>query len=168
MSTPTPEFTITHTSAAPLERVWQAWTDPKLFEQWFGPKGWSCMVKTFDLRPGGILHSRLTTPDGQDMWAKFIYREVKPPEKLSWEHSFSDKDGSITRHPSHPVWPLKLITTIIFEAAGSSTKLTLTWVPFNASTEECACFESQRQSMTQGWGGTFEQLDMFLKMQKNT
>ena len=43
-------------------------------------------------------------------WAKFVYREIVPPELLVWEHSFSDEAGGLTRHPLSPTWPLKLLT----------------------------------------------------------
>lgn len=38
---------------APRVLVWQAWTDPKHLEQWWGPIGFTTTTKEFDLRPGG-------------------------------------------------------------------------------------------------------------------
>ncbi len=92
-----------------------------------------------------------------------VYREVIPPSKLVWEHSFSDKDENITRHPMQPNWPLKLLTTITMEDLGGQTKLTLTWKPLEATDIERTTFEENIPSMNQGWGGTFEQLAAFLK-----
>jgi uncharacterized protein YndB with AHSA1/START domain len=109
-----------------------------------------------------MLHSCLVTPDGMEMWAKFVYREVQPSTKLVWEHSFSDKDGNITRHPGHPSWPLKLLSTMTLEEQSNQTKLTLTWTPLEATTEEVATFQEGMAGMEQGWSGTFEQLTAFL------
>ncbi len=156
------EFTITRTFDAPREIVWKAWTDPKLFSQWFGPKGFTSKVYTLDLRAGGMLHTCLKSPDGHEMWAKFVYREVTPPSRLVWEHSFSDQEGGITRHPGHKDWPLKLLTTVTLEAIGDQTKLTLTWIPLDATEIERKTFEEGIPGMNQGWSGTFEQLTAFL------
>ena len=160
-------FTISRTFDVPRNFMWQAWTDPKLFAQWFGPKGWTAQVKTLDLYPGGILHSCLKTPDGHEMWAKFVYREVTPPSRLSWEHSFSDREGNLTRHPFQAAWPLKLLTNIVFEEEGTQTKITLTWTPLDATEAECKAFAGEMVGMSQGWGGTFEQLTEFLKSQRS-
>jgi uncharacterized protein YndB with AHSA1/START domain len=157
-----PTFTITRVFDAQRGLVWKAWTDPKLFSKWFGPKGFTGQTKTMDLRPGGILHSCLKSPDGNEMWAKFLYRQVDAPSRLAWEHSFSDKDGNITRHPLQASWPLKLLTTVVFEDRGGQTKITLTWTPLDATEAECKTFEDGMSSMKQGWGGTFDQLAEFL------
>jgi uncharacterized protein YndB with AHSA1/START domain len=157
------EFIITRTFDAPRDIVWKAWTDPKLFSQWFGPKGFTCVIKKQELQPGGIVHSYLKSPDGVEMWGKFVYREIKEPSKLVWVHSFSDEGGvNLTRHPFNPNWPLELLTTVIFEEQGDKTKVTLTWVPINASESERKVFEEGLSSMDQGWGGTFDQFAEFL------
>jgi uncharacterized protein YndB with AHSA1/START domain len=158
-----PVFEMTRNFSASPETVWKAWTDPAQFTAWLGPAGCKVMIKTMDLKPGGVLHSCLTMPIGGEMWAKFVYRDVTPPKHISWEHSFSDKDGNITRHPSHAIWPLKLITDVGFEREGNGTKLTLTWTPLEATPEEVASFTMMMPTMNMGWSGTFDQLDAFLK-----
>lgn len=46
------------------EAVWQAWTDPKILPQWFGPKGYSCTTRHIDLRDGGQWTFNMLGPDG--------------------------------------------------------------------------------------------------------
>ncbi len=70
-----PEFFISRLFDAPRERVWASWTEPKLMAQWWGPKGYKVKVANMDLRPGGTYHYCMQTPDGKDMWGKFIYHE---------------------------------------------------------------------------------------------
>lgn len=162
-----PEFIISETFAAPREKVWQAWTDPKLFSQWFGPKGFTCIIKKHELRTGGIVHSYLKSPDGTEMWGKFVYREIEAPKKLVWEHSFSDSGGvTLTRHPFSPNWPLQLLTTVVFEEINNKTNIKLTWQPLNANELETKTFAEAIPGMSQGWGGTFEQLAVFLSKAK--
>ncbi len=45
------EISTTRTFDAPRRLVWQAWTDPKHIEQWWGPIGFKTTTKHFDLRP---------------------------------------------------------------------------------------------------------------------
>ena len=157
------DFVISRAFDAPRELVWQAFADPERMKHWFGPKGSTIVSSKMDLHVGGTYHGAMRNPDGQVMWAKFVYREVTPPERLSWVHSFSDENGGLTRHPLSATWPLELLTTVTFEEAPSGkTKLTLRWSPINATEEERKTFEAARDGMTQGWDGTFERLDAYL------
>jgi len=161
-------FIITREFAAPRELVWRAWTEPERLKQWFGPRGFSVTAAKMDLRPGGVFHSCLRSPDGKEMWGKWIFREVKPQESLVWVHSFSDKDGGLTRHPMSRTWPLELLTETTFVERGGRTVVTLKWTPLNATDEEIQTFNNAHPGMTHGWGGTFEQFAEYLKQQQPT
>ena len=63
---------------APRELVFSAWSDPNHLRRWWGPKGCSIGFCNMDLRPGGQLLYSLRMPDGQEMWGKFVYREILP------------------------------------------------------------------------------------------
>jgi uncharacterized protein YndB with AHSA1/START domain len=66
-----------------------------------------------------------------------------------------------------PTWPIELLSVFTFEDAGDGkTKLTINWTPHNPSAEERKAFEDGRASMTQGWSGTFEQLETYLAKQQ--
>jgi uncharacterized protein YndB with AHSA1/START domain len=155
----TADFVIARVFDAPRQLVWQAFADPERMKHWFGPKGSTIVSSKMDLRVGGTYHGAMRNPDGQVMWAKFVYREVAPPQRLSWVHSFSDEKGGLTRHPLSPTWPLELLTTVTFEEAPEGkTKLTLTWSPINATEEERKTFEAALESMRGGWTGSFDRL----------
>ena len=53
------------------------------------------------------MHYGMRTPDGNEMWGKWIYREIVKPERLVVVASFSDAQRGITRHPLSPEWPLE-------------------------------------------------------------
>ena len=98
------------------------------------------------------------------MWGKFIYREIAAPKKLVFVVSFSDPNGGVTRHPVSPGWPLYLLSTVEFEEQGARrTKVTVTWLPHEATDAERKTFDEGRPSMQQGWGGTLDQLTDYLK-----
>ena len=96
------------------------------------------------------------------MWGKFVYREVKPPERLVFVNSFSDEKGNIIRAPFSADWPLEVLSTLTFEEQNGKTTLTLRGVPLNASDAERKAFEGMFGSMQQGWGGTLDQLAQHL------
>jgi len=149
---------------APREKLWRCFTEPERMKEWFGPKGSTVVASNMDLRVGGTYHGALRAGDGPVMWAKFVYREVEAPQRLVWVHSFSDEAGGLTRHPLSPTWPLKLLTTVTFEDGGDGrTKLTLRWSPLDATAEEQNTFDAAHDSMRGGWGGSFEQLEAYLR-----
>ena len=156
------EFVITRTLDAPRDLVWKAWTEPDRLTRWFSPKGFTNLTSRVDLRVGGTFHYGLRMPDGGEMWGKFNYREVVPPERLVYVMHFSDAEGGVTRHPMAPTWPLKTLCTTTLEAQGDKTLLTVRAVPFEATEEEIRTFEAGRDSMKGGWGGTFDQLEAYL------
>jgi uncharacterized protein YndB with AHSA1/START domain len=167
MLTPTKsDFVISRVFDAPRETVWRCFTEPERMKEWFGPKDSSVVASNMDLRVGGTYHGALRAGDGPVMWAKFVYREIVPPQRLVWVHSFSDEAGGLTRHPLSSTWPLQLLTTATFEDLGSGkTKVTLCWSPLNASAEEQKTFDAAHDSMRGGWGGSFDQLEAYLARQ---
>jgi uncharacterized protein YndB with AHSA1/START domain len=146
--------------------VFSAWSEPNRLAQWFGPKGCTVRVAKMDMRPGGILLSCMQTPDGREMWGKWAIREVVPPQRLVFVNSFSNPEGGMTRHPFSPTWPLEMLTTVTFAERDGKTEITLRWLPINATDEENTTFDAGRNSMTMGWTGTFDQLDVYLAILK--
>jgi uncharacterized protein YndB with AHSA1/START domain len=156
------EFAISRVVAAPLDRVWKAWTDAKQLKKWWGPKGFAILSTKLDLRTGGVFHYHLKSPEGQDMWGKFIYREVVPQKRLVFVVSFSDQAGGVNRHPLHEKWPLTILSTVTFAEQNGKTTITVKWVPIDATEAERKTFEEGRDSMKAGWTGTFDRLDDYL------
>ena len=84
---------ITRVFDAPRALVWQAWTDPTMLAQWFGPRGVTSSVPQWDLRVGGALRIVMHGPDGQDYPMKGVFREVTPPERLVFSNIAVDAAG---------------------------------------------------------------------------
>src|SRR5437762_6828610 len=93
------EFVISRVFNAPRDVVFRAWVEPEQLQQWFGPKGVKIFYSKGEVKPGAMYHYGMRTPDGTEMWGKWIYREIVPPERLVFVNSFSDKDGGLGRHP---------------------------------------------------------------------
>src|SRR5712691_9215682 len=144
-------FVITRVFDAPRELVWKACTEPERMMHWWGPKGFSVRVAKMDFRPGGVYHYCLRSPDGHDMWGKFVYREIAAPERIVFVNSFSDEKGGLTRHPMSPNWPLEMLSTFTFNEDKGKTTLTIRWSPLNATEAERKTFDSGHESMRKGW-----------------
>jgi len=155
-------FSITRTIAAPRDLVFRAHIEIEHLKHWWGPKGLTMMKCTVDLRPGGLFHYGMKAPDGSMMWGRWVFREISTPEKLSYVVSFSDENGGITRHPMAPNWPAEMLSTAIFTEKDGKTTIVLTVEPLNTSDAERKIFEDGFDSMKQGFGGTYDQLDAYL------
>jgi uncharacterized protein YndB with AHSA1/START domain len=156
------DFVISRVFDAPRELVWQAFTDPERMKQWWGPKGFTVMASNMDLRVGGTYHYGLKAPNGAMMWGRFVFREMVAPERLELIDAFSDEAGGVTRHPMSATWPLEMLSIFTFENVGNKTRVTIRWSPYKATEEERHTFDTSRDSMRQGWGGTMEQLADYL------
>jgi uncharacterized glyoxalase superfamily protein PhnB/uncharacterized protein YndB with AHSA1/START domain len=155
---PVKPFAISRTFDAPRDKVWKTWTERDRLLQWFGPKGFKMTMAELDFRPGGLFHYCLRSPDGSEMWGRFVYRVIDAPERIVLVNSFSDEKGGITRHPFSASWPLEMLSTTTFTEEGGKTKVTIEWSPLNPTEEERKTFETSHEGMKQGWSGTFEQL----------
>jgi uncharacterized protein YndB with AHSA1/START domain len=154
-------FVIERLLDAPRDKVWKAWTECERLG-WWGPKGVTIHDATLDLQPGGTFHYRMRTAEGTDMWGKWIIREIVPPERLVFVASFSDKAGGLTRHPLNVDWPLEVLTTVTFAEKDGKTRLTVHWLPINATDAERKTFDASHEVMRGGWTGTLDRLAEYL------
>jgi len=161
-----PVFKISRTFDAPLSLVWDMYAQEKHLRHWWGPKGFEWVKGSLDFRPGGIFHYGMKSPTGDVMWGKFVYREIVPMKKLVFTTSFSDENAGTTRAPFAANFPLEVLNTIEFSESAGKTTLAMTGTPFNAGDADKAFFESMFPSMQQGFKGTLDQLEDYLRSQR--
>jgi uncharacterized protein YndB with AHSA1/START domain len=94
-------LTITADFAAPVERVWQIYADPRQLEKIWGPPGYPATVVDHDLRPGGRTNYYMTGPEGEKYAGYWRVTAVDPPRSFSFADGFSDED--FTPNPELPV-----------------------------------------------------------------
>jgi uncharacterized protein YndB with AHSA1/START domain len=156
------EFVVTRVFDAPRNLVFKAWTDIECLKHWWGPKGFTMLSCTGDLRPGGVFHYGMRSPEGVETWVKWVFREINEPERLVFIASFSDAEGGTTRNPSAPDWPLERLATVTFDEIDGKTRLTMKGVPVDATEAERKAFEAGSESFQKGWAGTLDALDEYL------
>lgn len=113
---------------APRELVWRAWTVPENLMLWWGPKDFTSPAAKIDLQVGGKYHFCMQAPDGQKLWSTGTYREIVPNERLVWTDSFSDEHGNVVSAQEYGMpadIPKEMKVTVILEAMGSKTKMTI-------------------------------------------
>ena len=76
------EFVVERAFAAPRTLMFQVFTQSDHLKRWWAPKPYALSSCTVDLRPGGIWHYAMRSPEGQEHWARSVYREIVAPEKL--------------------------------------------------------------------------------------
>lgn len=101
------ELRLTRTLDAPVELVWEVWTQPEHIAQWWGPNGFTNTISKMEIEPGGEWELVMHGPDGTDYKNKSVFKEVIPLKKIVYEHVSSPK----------------FIATIEFEAKGEQTFL---------------------------------------------
>jgi uncharacterized protein YndB with AHSA1/START domain len=88
------ELVVTRTFDAPARLVFEAWSKPELFKQWWVPKSMGMTLRSceMDVRTGGKY--RLNFGDGMDFFGRYI--EVTPPSRIVWTNEESGENGSVT------------------------------------------------------------------------
>ena len=84
------DLVITRTFAAPRQLVFDAWTQPELLRQWYGPLGWQLTTCEIDLRAGGRFLFVLQRPNRADMALRGTFQAVDAPTRLATSERWDD------------------------------------------------------------------------------
>ena len=138
-------LTIEKIFNAPLQLVWDAWTQPEHIPNWWGPKGMNPKVIEHDFRVGGKWKYTMTMPNGQEFITEGTYKEIIEQQKLVTSADFKPMTEGVELH-------------VYFEADGDKTKFTFSVIH---PTEEY-CLQQEKMGFYNGWGSTFDRLNDFL------
>jgi uncharacterized protein YndB with AHSA1/START domain len=88
------ELVVTRTFDAPARLVFEAWSKPELFKQWWVPKSMGMTLRAceMDVRTGGKY--RLNYGEGLDFFGRYI--EVTPPTRIVWTNEEGGENSSVT------------------------------------------------------------------------
>ena len=159
----TQPHTVSRVFKAPVALVWAVHTDPAHQAKWLSPGNPDGYHSQMDFRVGGRHFYGMPGPDGSTMYGIQTFQEIVPLQKLVLIQSFADKAGNIAPHPMAPAWPRKMLSTNHYDDLGDgTTRLSVTWLPVEASAEEEATFDNARAGMTGGWDHMFGQIEAYL------
>lgn len=141
------ELVATRTFYAPARIVFQAWTTPELFQQWWVPKAFGLTLLSYeaDVRVGGRYRLVFSHPAAPEPMAFFgTYLEVTPHSRLVWTNEEAGDSGQVT--------------TVTFEERGGQTLL----VVHDLYPSKEALDEAIASGSTGALPEQFEQLDELL------
>ncbi|TVP45779.1 MAG: ATPase [Gemmatimonadales bacterium] len=78
----------------PLERLWQAFVDPRQLERFWGPVEWPATFTRHDMAIGGQSRYYMTGPDGTRAHGWFRFLVIEPGRRIEVEDGFALDDGS--------------------------------------------------------------------------
>ena len=93
MNATTEQVYITYEFNAPINLVFEAWTDPEQLLQWFAPTGCDLKFESIDVRKGGFFHSCISNPQFGDCWCKGTYLDIDYPNRLVFTMEVADASG---------------------------------------------------------------------------
>lgn len=85
-STADREIRISRLLKAPIELVWEVWTDPEHIKNWWGPNGFTNTITKMDVKVGGEWDLIMHGPDGKDYKNKSVFTEVIRHKKIVYDH----------------------------------------------------------------------------------
>ena len=137
------EMTVTRTFDAQPHIVFEAWTTPELFRQWWLPKSLGMTLRScaMDVRVGGTYRLEFE-PDGAAFFGTYL--EVAPNSRLSWSNEEGGEGGPVT--------------TVTFEEQNGKTLL----VMHDLYPSKEALDAAIASGSTSGTSETFAQLDALL------
>lgn len=155
VSTPSDrEVLVKRSFDAPVNLVWQAYTDPALMRRWLtAMPGWSMPVCEMDVRVGGDYRWRWRSDkDGSEFGFAGTFREVTPPSRLV--HTETYDPGTIgDAHPQSEA----IVSVTFAEDSGITTVTTL--IDFGSKEARDAAVAT---GMTDGMEQSYQLLDALL------
>lgn len=144
------EMIITREFDAPRELVFRAHTDPELFKQWIGPRGFTTRIDTFESRNGGRWRYVQTDPEGNEYGFHGVNHDLTPPERIIQTFEFEGLPES-----GHVV----LEVAKFDELPGNRTKFTGQSVFFSVEDRD----GMMGSDMEEGMKDSFSRLDELLE-----
>lgn len=136
-------LTLEHLFDAPRALVFRLWSAPEHVARWWGPRGMYLGHCEMDFREGGRWRFCMRTDSGREHWTHGVYREIRPPERLSFTY-VNERDGH------------EMLVELDFLEEGRQTRLRFRQADFMSVRE--------RDAHRTGWGETFGLVDCYLDL----
>jgi uncharacterized protein YndB with AHSA1/START domain len=137
---------LTRVIDAPPDKVYQAWTDKNLLEQWFCPRPWRVSVIQNDLRAGGASLMTMHGPEGEEFPNRGVYLDVVPNKRLVFTDAFTQ-----AWEPSEKAF---MVAEVTFEDLGGKTRYSAHVRHWSEQDREA----HEKMGFHEGWAKATEQL----------
>ena len=113
-------MTIVADFPVPVQRLWDAYADPRRLERFWGPPTWPSTFSRHDFHPGGRSDYVMTGPDGEASRGYWEFLTVDAPRSFSVIDGFAHDDGT----PNRDLPGTRMVFD--FEATETGSRLTTT------------------------------------------
>jgi uncharacterized protein YndB with AHSA1/START domain len=137
------ELRITRILSAPIDLVWEVWTDPEQIANWWGPDGFTSAIHKMEVMEGGEWRLTMYSPDGKTYPIQSVFLEVVPLKKIVFQQ-----------------FNPKYLSSIVFEPKGKETLMEWTML-----FETAELFETVVRGFKadEGLNQNVEKLEVYLK-----
>jgi uncharacterized protein YndB with AHSA1/START domain len=135
-------LSLKKTFDAPVDLVWEAWTQPEHIAQWWGPKGMPLTVVEHNFKVGGTWKYVMPMPNGSEFISEGQYSEIVRFQRIVTSANFRPMTEGVE-------------IRVLFEKNGDKTNFTFSVIH---PTEE---YKQQQEKMGfyNGWGSTFTRFE---------
>jgi uncharacterized protein YndB with AHSA1/START domain len=145
-------LTITAEFAAPVERLWALYEDPRQLEQVWGPPEYPATFVDHDLRPGARTTYYMTSPEGEKFAGYWDITGVERPARFTFRDGFAKED--LSPNPDLPVSE----NVYAFESTDGGTRAV-----FTSTYESAEAMQTVLDmGMEEGARSSINQIDGFL------
>lgn len=144
------DLILERTVDVPPEFVWRAWTEPEHLVKWFTPAPWKTVSCKIDLRPGGLFHTVMQSPEGEKFPGNGCYLEIVPNRKLVWTAALLPGYRPRVEKPGE----VPFTATILLEPQEGGTRYTA--IAVHRSEDDSK--RHADRGFHQGWGKALDQL----------
>ncbi|MEP6755047.1 MAG: SRPBCC domain-containing protein [Chthonomonadales bacterium] len=153
------KMVISRVFSAPRSLVFDCWVNPVHFAKWgLLPADCTPTLRHADVRPDGCYIIEQHGPGEAHVFAKFVFREINPIDRLVLVTCICTEDGEMVTNPYSPSWPRSLLATVVFEDEEPGTRITVEWEPLDATDDEIEFFAKNMHNGKAGWSQTFDRL----------
>lgn len=145
---------------APVDKLWDAFSNPETFVRWWGPEGWDTTVKEFDFVAGGKNHYCMKCVDekqgewfNQESWGMMVFDEVNAPTSFTYKDYFSDAEGTLNQD-----MPVITVTTSFIDQDGKTLMVNKSVAQSPEQIEELI-----KMGMLEGYSSSMDKLDTLLE-----
>ncbi|MFL6088673.1 MAG: SRPBCC family protein [Aeromicrobium sp.] len=141
-------MTVVADFAASVQRVWDAYTDPRQIEKFWGPPTYPATFTRHDVFPGGFSDYFMTGPDGSTHSAGWEWIDVKAPEEEL--ASFEVKDFFTDEHGKPSSDDMRMV--FHFESTPTGSRVTTTTCFASAEQLQQMLEMGMEEGMTEAMG----------------
>jgi uncharacterized protein YndB with AHSA1/START domain len=152
------KLTLERSFATPMEKVWEALTNADALKKWWCPPGFEASHISVDLKEGGVFRYCFKGAEGQEFWGRGVFKKIEEPKFLSWLDTFTDAEGNPVASSHYGMAGDEIIESMVeffLTEENGVTKMKMVG--------ENPHDDSMMESMTQGWNGMFDKLELLLK-----